>query len=87
MPKPNPGNCDDDCEFAVISHPMAQHPGPGIIKHVHDDRVVCTKKEANEFTLEPMVQQERLVGHNVRQKYVRTDDKDALGRSVFKPIP
>src|SRR5271170_3626695 len=77
----------EDSEFVVVEHPI-DHPQN---RHVHDSRVIACKKECNEITLEPQLrgrdQPGWVVGHDAKHTYVRTDDRDEHGRSVFKPTP
>ena len=72
--------CDEDAEFVVIQH---------LVGHVHHNRLVTIKKAAEEVILEPQIKapKETTIGHESRYRYVRTHDKDAEGRTIFRLGP
>ncbi len=74
-------------ETVVIVHPMSFLSSPKA-KHVHHGREVVCKAGTNEIVLGPIARTDfnpaDVVGGEQSYRYVRTDEKDELGRAIFK---
>lgn len=76
----------DQSETVVICHGLV---GPTEIKHVHDLREVVCKAGTEVLVMPPLMdpKDRNVVGHGQTHRYVRTKDKDELGRAIFRPEP
>jgi hypothetical protein len=81
-------NVDDDSEHVVLEHA----PTPAMLakqppsNYVHHNREAVCKHAAAEITIGPMLEQKNCVGHEKSYKFVRSTDRTADGRAIFRPV-
>ena len=71
-------------EEIVIDHPLDGPPDSPT--HVHHNRLVTCKPDTPKIVLGPVMkaQGDRTVGHETAHVYLRTEEIDGTGRTIFR---